>query len=276
MGNTWRRAIALSVLFVSCSKHGDFRVVEVNPSPDGVLRRNEPVTIRFSDDVNPSSVTANSVRVLLDGGRPAEGRFDADGAKVVFVPDAVGDASLGDGGYGNADEVSLRIAGFPSRLGVLSAAGEPLVMSFHRHFRVAPLGDGDARFQAFVDPVPGPPRRVGPDAAELVVSPNGALIVEFSEPLFPPSVNPATICLAYDNPDHDAVETELELQSEPRRSRVLVRPAGGFQAGTHYVLQLATPGVRDLVGNPFDGGGRRTEFRVRVASESSGDPGGRP
>ncbi len=279
MGTSRRSTIALSilVLIVGCSERDDFRVVEVIPTAEaGVLRRNEPVTILFNAEIDPSSVTPRSVRVLLDDGRPAEGRLEPDGARVVFVPDAVRDASLVDGGYRDAREVSVRIAGFPSRGGVLSAGGQPLATPFDQRYRVAPLGDGDARFLAFVDVAPGPPYRIGPDSAAFVVGPDDALAIEFSEPLFPPSVTPETIRLSYDNPDHDPVPTVLELASEPTRARVLVRPVGGFQLGTDYVLQLATPGVRDLVGTPFDGGGRRTEFRVHVAVEPSGDPGGRP
>lgn len=244
---------ATALLAVACSRAADdFRLVEVIPAPGGApLRLNEELTLVFSADVDPSSVSDASVAVLKGDGAPARGLLSVAGARVTFAPEPVRSAALDDGGFGPGGSARVSLMGFPARSAVRSARGTPLAGAYRADFRVTdPRAAGGPKF---VDRDPGPPRvlargALDPGGGAASVRPGGWVQLTFSEPLLPGSVQAATIRLYYDNPDRTPVEAELFLDQSLRGARVYVRPRGGFERGTHYLLDCGAPGVVDLAG----------------------------
>ncbi|MBI4879740.1 MAG: Ig-like domain-containing protein [Planctomycetes bacterium] len=280
MKSSWTWYLGLALPFAACSGgKEEFRLVEVIPAASAEpLRLNEPLTFVFSREVDPSSVTAQAVAIRRSDGQPAEGRLATGGDRVTFVPRVVGAAAPLDGGYGAAESVTAELEAFPSRLGVLSASGEPLARPHCSTHHVVPAGDPAASLSAlFLDAARGVGPRLtnrlkAPGERFATVRPGGRIRLEFSEPLWPPSVNQGTIRLRYDNPDRDPVDATLELEQDERRAAVELWPRGGFQAGTRYLLGLGEPGVLDLAGTEFDAGGA-CEVPIRVLEDDPAAPG---
>lgn len=252
----------------SCGDRGRFRVVEVRPpATEGPLRRNEAITVLLDREVDPSSVSADSVSVRLEDGTAAAGRFESDGRRVVFIPRPGGSPSYADGGYGAGARVTLTMPGFPSRGLLTAGGGRPLEESVRREFALAALPLGKPSATSFLDPVPGGPRLARPPAApghDVEVRAGAALALHFSEPLFPPIQEP--VQLRFDDRDRTAVPTSTELVQGERAAVLLVRPTAGFKEGTRYLLELRPEHLTDLVGHPFDGRGLPGEYGVRVVA----------
>ena len=260
---------------------GEFRVTEILPPPSaGPLLLNQTLTIVFSDTVDPSSVSRESISLRLAGGLEARGRLSVAGARVRFHPAPVSSVDLEDGGYLEGGELTLTLSGFPGRNGVLSGAGETLRSTAVFHLEVVTASAGPPA-ALFLDPDGGaPPRllnRLKPPGEEFArVRPGGRIRLVFSEPLLPGSVHSGTIQLLYDNPDRDPVESEILFDQGEARAVVELRPAGGFrQDGVRYLLVLSGAGVRDLVGNRYDSSSVQ-EARLRVDARGDEIVGGNP
>ncbi len=281
MNPSWTWYSGLALLLAACSGgEEEFRVVEaIPPASAEPLRLNEPLTFVFSRAVDPSSVTARSLVLRRSDGVPAEGRFAVEDARVTFLPRAVGARAPLDGGYGAAASVEAELEAFPSRLGVLSTHGEPLARPHRSRHAIVPAATPPAAgFPAlFLDVARG----IGPRLANRLkapgdrfatVPPGGHIHLQFTEPLWPPSVNQETIRLLYDNPDRDPVDTVIELVQDQESAIVELWPRDGFQQGTRYLLGLGEPGVLDLAGTEFDAGGVG-EVPIRVLEQGAAAPG---
>jgi hypothetical protein len=263
-----RRAVAIAITslpipliaaFALASGCGETRsgpsVVMLSPRPgDGPLALNRSLTIVFDEPIDPSSVTEDSVSVAHGDGRKAAGTLLAEGDRVTFTPKPVASATLDDGGYPPGGRVVLALAGFPSRLAVRGAGGEPLAAPLRAEYDVR--GEDPAGGEPpFVDPVPG----VGPalldlaaiaQEGELWVAPGGEIVLRFSEPLDPRRVNATSVELRYEN--LEPVDVVLALEQGATGASLAIRPRGGFQRDTRYLLVLVAGGLRDLASNPLD------------------------
>ncbi len=107
-------------------------------NPDGVFL-NEDLVFYFSDDIDRTSVTRDSVRILTADGAQAHGSLSVDGTSVRFTPDPVLATDLSDGGYRPDTHYAVEIRGFPSPDGVRGAHGEPLESTYRWSFRTVRL-----------------------------------------------------------------------------------------------------------------------------------------
>lgn len=265
--------LAVLLAFAACGRGADFELVSFDPpAAAGKLALNAPITLEFSDDVDPSSVSPASISIRIADGAAARGRFACSGRRIRFVPQGVTAPDLNDGGYGNGGWLTVELRAFPSRSGVRAADGRPLRVPARARFDVVPAS---AAGGLFLDPAAGVgPRLLAvagrPAAARVEVAAGGGLVLGFSEPLAPASVGPHALRLLYDNPDRDPVDTVVMLLHNDEQGVVEVRPRGGFDAvGTRYLLLLGDPGVTDLVGNPYDSAARQ-ELAVEVTAAAPG------
>lgn len=266
--------LGVTSLFMGCSRNAEpLSLVEVIPtSGSDDVRLNQPLILLFSEDLDPSSVHSDSIRLVFDGGQKAEGRFLTSGAQVTFVPAPVSLPTLDDGGYGGGGLMRLTLAAFPSRVGVLSSGGKALEASTEAVWTVLhPETGGVDSARIFIDSIPGTGPRLLSELAsstsEFHVAPGGRIKLEFSEPLSPASVVADPIGLYYDNPDRDPLVVKIDFKQGELTSVISLWPEGGFQQGTRYLLRLSDPGVTDLAGTPFDGEGLPDEFVILVESD---------
>lgn len=258
--NTHQRAwIVLILGGVACTRQPEpFRVVSIAPDPQaGALRLNQPIVVRFSRPVDPSSAHAASVVVRDDSGAPARGNVRVGVDTVTFVPKPPKDASFTDAGLRPGTSIEVALAGFPARDGVLSSDGDPIAQAFRARYQVVvPTGEGSG-FDAFVDPSPSSvPRLKNGERLRGVaatVAPGGTLWLEFSEPLAPRTVTAAAFDLRFENAERERVPFAIEFHQRGSAAAVAVRPLAEFRRDTRYVL-IASPSTRlcDLVGNPID------------------------
>lgn len=238
-------AIAVAIL-VSC---GDppppFEVRSMMPEPDaGRVRLNEPLALVFSADVDPSSVSDESVVVSSSGAR-VDGELSARGARITFQPAPSSRVDLADGAFPPDAQIDVRIGAFPSRTGVRSADGRPLSTPYRTSFRTFPFTtpgpDGP-----FLDVVPNQAPRLADGQQLLLV--DGWLRLRFSEPLWAGSIEEDTVQLQFDDLDRTRVPTEVRLLQGGDHADLFIRPAGGLVPGTPYHLIVAG-GLSDLAGD---------------------------
>lgn len=225
----------------------EFGVRAVTPEPRVGLRLNEPLSLVFSADVDPSSVSADSV-VVSSGGARVAGRLSTQGARVTFEPSPFTRADLGDGGYPPGAEVDVRIAAFPARTGVRAADGRPLARPFHGVFATRRLGDRPGPDGPFVDASPGR----GPELVDGPEWVGGWVRLGLSEPIWPGSLDAVAVQLRFDDPDRTAVPVEVRLGQGADRADLFLRPRDGFAPGTGYILHVGG-GLCDLAGNEMVG-----------------------
>ncbi|MFH0946041.1 MAG: Ig-like domain-containing protein [Planctomycetota bacterium] len=266
---------------IGCERGPDqFRILEVIPAATaGELRLNQPLTIVFSRNVDPSSVSSDALGLRLADGRRGRGRLLVSGARVEFHPGPVRSAGLADGGYGRGGGATLKLRGFPDRDGVLSADGEPLASTIRIDLRIVEVGEPADRLFLDLDGGASPRllNRLKPVGEEFArVRPMGKVRLIFSEPLHPASVTSRTIRMLFDNPDRDPVDIALDFRQEESRAVVDLCPVDGFlQDGTRYLLVLGGEGVRDLAGHGYDPSSLQ-EVRIRVDPEGEAVLGERP
>lgn len=244
MGSVVAALGAVMVVVVGC---GDppppFEVRSAMPGPDGgPVRLNEPLAWVFTADVDPSSVSVESVVVSSKGAR-VDGEVTAQGARITFQPSPSSRVDLSDGAFPPDARIDVRIGAFPARTGVRAADGRPLATPYHTSFRTLALTPPGPH-GPFLDVVPnhGPSVTMGPDLIE------GWVRVRFSEPLWPGAIQAGTVGLLYDDLDRTRVESEVRLVQGVDHADLFVRPVAGLVSGTPYLL-LVAEGISDLVGD---------------------------
>lgn len=110
------------------------RLVPRASNADGVFL-NEDTLLYFTDDVDRTSVTSTSVRILAPDGTPARGTLSVEGQRLRFQPAPVLAPDLSDGGYLPGTRYVVEVAGFPRLDGVRSVDGAPLETTVRFAFR---------------------------------------------------------------------------------------------------------------------------------------------
>lgn len=252
-------AAGLALTWAACSERGEtFRVVSLSPDPGaGPIRLNEPIVARFSAVVDPSSVGERSFAFRAADGALARGSLRVVDDTVTFLPDPPARPDFTDAGFAPGARYVLALSGFPARDGVFSAAGDPLGSPFRAEYVALEPPIEASGATVFVDPRPSRPPalengerlRVAGDS----VAPDGAIALEFSEPLLPGSVSARAFDLRFDNPEREKVPFTVAFEQGRARAVVRLRPEGGFRPDTAYLLLLDPPmKLLDLVGNPID------------------------
>ncbi|MFT5050406.1 MAG: hypothetical protein ACI8QZ_001808 [Chlamydiales bacterium] len=163
--------IVLSGFLAACSGSsgggvgdGDFRVQDISVDANQVWQVNRPIEVTFTEDVDFSTVSLNTIQIADLSGRPASGSFSlaahSDGSpdprRVRFQPscptlDDNSDAGLLPGGA----FYTLFVVGSTNQgISVRSSAGAPLEQGRSVTFQTPNSTDPQ---EIFLDPVPGAP-----------------------------------------------------------------------------------------------------------------------
>ncbi|MEE8106582.1 MAG: Ig-like domain-containing protein [Planctomycetota bacterium] len=142
--------VALVISGISaCSTGGGpgeppLQVVNFNFAPGfGGVPLNAPLVLTFSTDVNPASVTPDSIRIFTtttttaqtDPGAPAVGVYLTSGNVVTFLPQIPRRADLADAGLSIGFSYAIQVPAAPDVIEpVRSTEGRPNVVPFQENF----------------------------------------------------------------------------------------------------------------------------------------------
>ncbi len=156
---------------------------------------NQRVTVDFSADIDPLSVTSDTVRILRVGDgvtykvKPARVRVGTRRITIEPVPPMAADYM--DGSFQPGQLYRLEIAGFPLTNTVTSKSGQGLAGMVVHYFRAVSVAGSQSPFPSPLLPVGlgSEPFRLRSEALEMAAQ-TGRLQLHFSLPLLPPSVRP--------------------------------------------------------------------------------------
>ena len=244
LSSAWLFSLAVLVVFTSCSGSGssaggsgtggDFIVLSTEPSDNGQLFLNDPISIDFSNPVDLDSVdlTTFSFQVFDQIGatvaEPVAGYFqlaaspgDAEvGRRLQFVPVLPTNDLYTNGGFrpGRTYQVQLVGGNIVNGTVIRDVGGKALGLPRSFQFSTA---EGSTPGLLFSNTLAGGPRRVGfeitpsPDTTGVVLNKLGGPPVEirllFDQPLNPSSANVPV-----------AIETDPLLRNSNSRGRVFI------------------------------------------------------
>ncbi len=236
--------------YSGCGEKESFSIVRFLQEGRADVRLNERLILRFSNEVDRSSVTADTVVLRDDRGMMARGTWSVRGREVYFLPALPVKPDCSDVGIAPGRNYTVRVSGFPGYCALRSTKGVHLaksaIFSFHA------ISESKDRLASFVDPKPesgplivkvngAPVAELKPEGIE--VQPGSALELTFSEPLFPISVFESQGKLIRIDKE---IGVDLELDAlpylaritagEPRGAVIVLEPRGGFLAGRQYKL----------------------------------------
>lgn len=282
VGRTLLWVVAASLAACSDASPGraPFAVSHTSPALDAVaapLLLNDAVTVYFTADVQPVSVTANSVTMVDEQGQAVPGTLRVGSNWVSFQPLPPVTPELADGSFRPGAAYQLLVAGAPRPDAVRSLDGRRLAAATAFPVRIAGAADRPAGLVAPLRPATnGIPFVLRPhdQVAQPLPADAPRLWLYFTQPLLPASVTPAAFQIhvlgtrglerlvprlvrilppRLQSPRLEAPLgsiVEIDLGALPQR-------ADGASAlpllpGNHVYLQLrdAAASVRDYLGQP--------------------------
>lgn len=194
----WLLLLAPSGLGPACGAEADVVPLELLDFRQNELDSvglNEELSFYFSEEIERSSVTSESVRILGPRGRVVTGKRVVRGNALSFLPDLPCASDLGDGALRPGERYRVILGGFPRPDGLRSESGAGLSASLLLGFKTAEVGGTSP---LFLDPFTGPfplfPRGKLSNPVELE---DGILVLECAEALDPSSVPGARFELAH-------------------------------------------------------------------------------
>lgn len=254
----WRAVLACAVAFAPACADAvrtarTMRLSDFEPRNRSGVYLNEDVVFVFSSEIDPASVTAESVRVVDEDGRTARGRWIVEGRMVQFQPAPVLAPTLDDGGYRPDTVYVAQVVGFPRLDGVRSVRGEPLAEGASITFRtVAVTGPRTGFLFDDTSPATAESLRV----ASTRIGPYGPIVLHCDEPLDPSTL--ASDDFRLEGADED-VELEARLVSnhdvgaQPRGEPCAILellPRTKLATGEYTLRFDAALRLRDFGGNP--------------------------
>ena len=103
---------------------------------------NQPLIFTFSADINPSTITPDSLRVVGLAGPFFESTV-VDGNLVALIPTVPNFANISDAGYAPDTEYSVSLTEFPAVTTIESTTGKPLLRAESFTFRTLPAPSAD-------------------------------------------------------------------------------------------------------------------------------------
>lgn len=237
----------------------------------GVLL-NENLVFYFSEDLDASSVTPSSARVLDQNRRLVDGEYRVEGNRLVFEPVLAKQANLRDGGLLPGALYRVELTGFPVVSGVRSREGRVLDSGYASQFRTV---EAESAGSLFLDGSPS-------SAASLYLSQttfgvSEPIVLRCDEALDPRSIQSAVFDLRFESTANElnpvtlearlvansmATGAEIELRSvEPGGNR-LPRP---LEPGAYHLWVHS--GVTDLGGLAVTSSWSVTQVPARLAVE---------
>ena len=234
---------------------------------------NEELLFYFSSDLDRSSVTADSVRILDSQGRVVAGHRSVRGNTLSFLPELPCAADLSDGGLRPGSEYRVVLGGFPRPDGIRADSGALLSASLVLSFRTAEIGGPSP---LFLDPFLGPfaLRPIGKRSKPIELE-DGVLVLEYGEALDPSSVPGCRFELSRFPPGATAPEPipvmVRLIENRRERALLLVEPIQTSGAGCErlrsdtYYLRMPGRELRTLGGRRVEPGWKSLELRVPEA-----------
>jgi len=125
--------------------------------PQTSLYLNNRLLMEFTNDIDPASVTPQTLKVLIgpDYNASAEGVVGVTGKRIIFIPKLPTEPDLSDSGFVADTAYRLVIRGLPDLNIIRSKNGKPLAKTYTFDFKTR---DFEPYFSDFV---PGPPSVLG-------------------------------------------------------------------------------------------------------------------
>jgi hypothetical protein len=218
-------------------------VIDVIPSPGEIdVPVNTTITIHFSEPLNPDTLTSDTI--ILEGPEgPVEANVDPvfNATGVILRP---------------LENLNTLTTYTLSVSGVEDIAGNLIASPYEMTFTTGAQADVESPEVV----------RVTPSGGEVAV--NSVVVVEFSEPIDPATINDTTFRL-YNSTSREDVEGSREVDSTGRI--VYFMPLEPLAVGTEHKI-IVSSGVQDVAGNALEywNGSRRCDWcqRFRTAFES--------
>ena len=221
---------------------------------------NDSLTIYFSEDISPMSVTSDSVVLLDDDGHRVAGHLQADGNWLVFRPDPPLSPELDDGTFRPGAHYRLVVSGYPRPDAVRTRDGRWLDRPAVFDVRVAELDQAPAGLPSVLRPPPTelPFLLRSTDLPLQVAADAPRLRLHFTQPLLPTSVRAEAFAIQ--------LLGEPPVALTPRSVRVVTSPFDDEPGSTVEI---------DLGALPKRGDGRRRRLQDGdwISVEVRGDRG---
>jgi hypothetical protein len=233
-----------ALLFAACGpRPGEEPLLLLEFRQNGLdtVALNEELAFFFSHELDPNSVTSDSLSVFDAEGRPVRGERRVRRDALTFLPELPRRADLSDGAFVPGATYTAVLGGFPRLDGIRAQDGSVLSATLELEFRTASLGKNPLFLSPFVAPFPLRCRGKG---SKTVVVEDGRFVLEAREPIDPSHVPGAHFELWRDNAP---VRATLELVRNERDYAEL-----------------------ELVPDPADAAGRRFEpgtYRLVLESD---------
>ncbi|MEQ1892256.1 MAG: hypothetical protein ABL998_06920 [Planctomycetota bacterium] len=247
------RCLVGALLLAACGpRPGEEQLLLLEFRQNGLdtVALNEELAFFFSQELDPSSVTSDSLCILDAEGRPVRGERRVRRESLTFLPELPRRADLSDGAFVPDATYTVVLGGFPRLDGIRAQSGTLLSATLKLEFRTATIGKSPLFLSPFVAPFPLRCRGKG---SNPVVVDDGRIVLEAREPIDPSQVPGAHFELRRENtPVRATLElvrnereyAELELVPDPADS------AGRrFEPGTYRLVlrnDLRTLGGRAL------------------------------
>ena len=180
----WLVAISFSSCAKSAALPPPFALMSFHQAGQEGVLLNEPLVFHFSDELDPSSITGASARILDSKGKPILGDFEVRLDQLIFRPKLPLQRDLQDGGLRPDSRYSCELRGFPLISGIRSRDGRILSSGFQASFTTA-ANQADSRL--FLD---GTPDRASPlSLVQTTLGGAEPIRLVCSEPLDPRGVD---------------------------------------------------------------------------------------
>ena len=147
--------LGLAACWQSTEQSEPLQVERTSPALDDASQPvllNDSLTVYFSDEILPLSVTPDSVSVLDDAGHQVPGSLQVGSNWVAFRPEAPLDSDLMDGSFQPGGRYRLMIAGYPRHDSIRTRDGRWLEAATTFDVHVAEFGEQPAGLPSLLRP----------------------------------------------------------------------------------------------------------------------------
>lgn len=209
----------------------------IRPLERSAVYLNEELVLVFSHEVDPTSISGESLAILADDGTRARGRWTVTGRQVRFRPEPVLSRALDDGGYRPGTSYTVHVVGFPRLDGLRATSGVPLERSLRWRFTTVSI-DKEPRGFVFDDVSPEqlvwPGIHLDREQIQRPLAPGEPIRLLCNEPLDPSTLFDDDFWVEQVTVRDEVVRAEsgeVRVVREPRSRRIDVR--GTFVANHH-------------------------------------------
>jgi hypothetical protein len=244
--------------------------------------RNQPLELRFSAPLDPASVNDRTIRVRTgaDLATPVSGALIVDGNKVIFDPtrsqvqvDRLGPDAPEDQpfGYDALADYQVIVPGPPDLKTLKNLAGRPILSSWFATFSTSDsylpelvqpkfVGVNDSGNLGY-DPEPPAGAGIDPVDGQTEVPYDSQIIMVFSEPIAPESMDPTKSVLVENldvrepnTPPTPFVPARVPgtLRSSSDGRTWTFVPSFSYGPGPYRMRVTMTQDITDLAGNPLE------------------------